>query len=290
MQVYLSLLRVQSWIKNLFLLAPLVFSFNLFNTSLFLPITLAFFAFSLLSSTVYIINDILDIQQDQLHPRKKNRPIASEKISKQQAWLIAVITLTISIAINVYLNNKLFSIALLSYLLINMAYVFKLKHISLVDCFSIASGFVIRVLAGCYAIQVAPSDWIVVVTFFLALFLAFGKRKSELVLLEKGAQNHRSALTGYSLSMLDVFIYISAAICITAYLMYTLTSTSFPAHLHQPLKYSAFFVVFGLFRYIQLIDSTRAVDGDPTTLVYNDRLLQLTILAWIAFAAFVIYG
>jgi 4-hydroxybenzoate polyprenyltransferase len=290
MQVYLSLLRVQSWIKNLFLLAPLVFSFNLFNTTLFIPITLAFFAFCLLSSTVYIINDVLDVKLDQLHPRKKNRPIASGKVSKQHAWLVALVIMAVCVAINVYLNNTLFSIALLSYLLINIAYVFKLKHISLVDCFCIASGFVIRVLAGCYAIQVAPSDWIVVVTFFLALFLAFGKRKSELVLLDKGAQSHRSSLTGYSLPMLDVFIYISAAICITAYLMYTLTSTSFPAHLHQPLKYSAFFVVFGLFRYIQLIDASRTVDGDPTTLVYNDRLLQLTILAWVVYAAFVIYG
>lgn len=250
----------------------------------------AFVAFSLLSSCVYIMNDLLDIKQDQLHPRKKHRPIASGKITVPTALVALSFCLLGCVALNLYLDSKQFSLALLSYLVINVAYVLKLKHISLVDCFSISSGFVIRVLAGCYAIQVVPSDWIVVVTFFLALFLAFGKRKSELMLLDKNATQHRSALLGYTVPMLDVFIYISAAICITAYLMYTLTSTSFPANLHQPLKYSAFFVVFGLFRYIQLINSTQAIDGDPTTLVYKDRLLQLTILVWVGYAAFVIYG
>lgn len=290
MQVYLRLIRVQSWVKNLFLLAPLVFSFNLFNTALYQVSLLAFGAFCFLSSSVYVFNDILDADADKAHPRKKQRPIPSGEISASAAMRVGLLCLLMSAMLTYVLQQPKFAYALVTYLIINIAYVLKLKHISLVDGFCIASGFVLRVLAGCYAISVVPSDWIVVVTFFLALFLAFGKRKSELMLLDKEAQIHRKALKGYSVQTLDVFIYTSAAIAITAYLMYTLTSTTIPEHLHQPLKYSAFFVVFGLFRYIQLINDYESVDGDPTLLVYKDRLLQVTILLWVIYAIAVFYG
>lgn len=290
MQVYLSLLRVQSWIKNLFLVAPLVFSFNLFNTALYLPVVSAFLAFCFLSSTVYILNDLVDAESDKLHPRKKLRPLPSGRITRSGALTVALFTCLSAAAFALLVGNASFYKALLCYLLINIAYVFKLKQFALVDCFCIASGFVLRVLAGCFAISVVPSDWIVVVTFFLALFLAFNKRKSELVLLDNNPQHHRQALAGYSIRILDVYIYLCAAICITAYLMYTLTSTSIPASLHDPLKYSAFFVVFGLFRYIQINDAEKAEDGDPTVLLYKDRFLQAAVVLWVVYTAYVIYG
>lgn len=290
MQVYLSLIRVQSWIKNLFLIAPLVFSFNLFNTSLYSPLIAGFFAFCFLSSSVYVFNDIIDIDSDKLHPRKKKRPLPSGKINIATATGIGIACLCIAALLAFVVGNRSFTISLLCYLAINVAYVLKLKQLSLVDCFCIASGFVIRVLAGCYAIGVVPSDWIVVVTFFLALFLAFNKRKSELVLLDKNSQHHRVALSGYSIKTLEVYIYLCAAICITAYLMYTLTSTSIPVNLHDPLKYSAFFVVFGLFRYIQINDVEKAEDGDPTIVFYKDQYLQIAILLWAIYTTYVIYG
>ena len=290
MQVYLSLLRVQSWIKNLFLLAPLVFSFNLFNTELYLVELQAFFAFCFLSSAVYVFNDLLDVEQDKLHPRKKMRALPAGRVTKQQALIMGLICLLLSAALAWQVNSTQFIYTLLAYLGINIAYVLKIKHVAIADCFSIASGFVIRVLAGCYAIHVVPSDWIVVVTFFLALFLAFGKRKSELLMLDGQAGKHRAALNGYNLQTLDVYIYISAAISVTAYLMYTLTSITLPEKLHQSLKYSAFFVVFGLFRYIQLLNTKSATDADPTVLVYKDRLLQATLVLWIVYAVMVIYG
>lgn len=290
MQVYLNLLRVQSWIKNLLLVTPLVFSFHLFDTNLYLPVVAAFFSFSFLSSFVYVFNDLKDMESDKLHPRKKNRPLPSGRISRQAAGITGVLALLTSAALATVVNNTSFYLALTSYLCINIAYITILKKISLVDCFCIATGFVIRVLAGCYAIAVIPSDWIVVVTFFLALFLAFSKRKSELVMLDKDSVQHRVALSGYSVKTLDVFIYICASICITAYLMYTLTSNSIPAGLHDSLKYSAFFVVFGLFRYIQINEAERNADGDPTVLFYKDRLLQVTILLWVMYSVYVIYG
>ena len=290
MQVYLSLIRVQSWIKNLFLIAPLVFSFNLFNTSLYPALVAGFFAFCFLSSSVYVFNDVIDVDSDKLHPRKKKRPLPSGRINITTAVSIGVFCFLIAALLAFVVGNRSFTLALLCYLAINVAYILKLKQLSLVDCFCIASGFVIRVLAGCYAIGVMPSDWIVVVTFFLALFLAFNKRKSELVLLDKNSQHHRVALSGYSIKTLEVYIYLCAAICITAYLMYTLTSTSIPATLHDPLKYSAFFVVFGLFRYIQINDVEKAEDGDPTVVFYKDQYLQIAILLWAIYTTYVIYG
>lgn len=290
MQVYLSLIRVQSWIKNLFLVAPLVFSFNLFNTSLYPNLIAGFFAFCFLSSSVYVFNDLIDMESDKLHPRKKKRPLPSGKISRQLATVTGIACLLLATLLSIVVGSQSFTLSLLCYLAINIAYILKLKQLSLVDCFCIACGFVIRVLAGCYAINVIPSDWIIVVTFFLALFLAFNKRKSELILLDKNSQHHRVALSGYSIKVLDVYIYLCAAICITAYLMYTLTSTSIPASLHDPLKYSAFFVVFGLFRYIQINDVEKAEDGDPTVVFYKDQYLQIAIALWAIYTTCVIYG
>lgn len=290
MQVYLRLIRVQSWIKNLFLVAPLIFSFNLFNTDLYGKLLAAFLAFCFLSSTVYVFNDLIDMESDKLHPRKKNRPLPSGKVNRQAAVFAGVACIVLAAVLSMVVDSRAFIYALLCYLAINIAYILKLKQLSLVDCFCIACGFVIRVLAGCYAIDVIPSDWIIVVTFFLALFLAFNKRKSELVLLDKNSQHHRIALSGYSIKTLDVYIYLCAAICITAYLMYTLTSNSIPVNLHNPLKYSAFFVVFGLFRYIQINDVEKAEDGDPTVVFYKDRYLQIAILLWAAYTSYVIYG
>ena len=268
----------------------MVFSFNLFNTELYPTVFVAFFAFCFLSSAVYVFNDLLDLERDKLHPRKQKRALPAGRVTKQQAIMLGFICLMLSATLTWQVNSPPFIYALLAYLGINIAYVLKIKHVAIADCFSIASGFVIRVLAGCYAIQVVPSDWIVVVTFFLALFLAFGKRKSELLMLDTQAGKHRAALNGYNLQTLDVYIYISAAISVTAYLMYTLTSTTLPEKLHQPLKYSAFFVVFGLFRYIQLLNAKSATDADPTVLVYKDRLLQATLVLWIVYAVVVIYG
>jgi len=250
----------------------------------------AFFAFCFLSSAVYVFNDLLDVEQDKLHPRKKTRALPAGRVTKQQAIMLGLVCLLVSAALTWQVNSTPFMYALMTYLGINIAYVLKIKHVAIADCFSIATGFVIRVLAGCYAINVLPSDWIVVVTFFLALFLAFGKRKSELLLLSQNAGEHRPALNGYNLNTLNVYIYISAAISLTAYLMYTLTSTSLPEKFHQPLKYSAFFVVFGFYRYIQLLDAKSSTDADPTVLLYKDKMLQFTLVLWVIYAVFVIYG
>lgn len=290
MQEYLKLLRVQSWVKNLLLLIPAVFSFNLFNPNIYLPLFAAILSFSIMSSTVYIINDRIDMDKDRLHPRKKLRPLASGKISPNKALILAVFLFIISVFIGLFFLPSSFLIVLSAYLSLNVFYVLQLKHIPVLDAFCIASGFVLRVLAGCYAIEVLPSDWIIVVTFFLALFLAFSKRRSELRMLDEQAVLHREVLKGYTLKMLDVFIYLSAGICITSYIIYTITNTSIPEHLHQPLKYSSFLVTFGVFRYIQVTEQNKNIDADPTVMLYSDRYLQATVIIWFVYVTATLYA
>ncbi len=263
---------------------------NLFNKDLLLNDIFGFFSFSFLSSFIYIINDLTDRERDTLHPRKKNRPVASGVVSPIQAITAAFILLATGFMLSYYLDTR-FKFVLVGYLVLNISYNFRLKHIGVVDCFCIAIGFVLRVLGGCYIIDVEPSDWILTVTFFLALYLAFSKRKAEMVLLETGSGSHRVSLQDYTLKLLDTYMLISATISLTAYLLYTF-SDAVVSNIHNDyLKYSAVFVVFGFFRFFQIIE-TKALngEGDPTVIVLKDLRLQLCVVAWVLYICLVIYG
>jgi 4-hydroxybenzoate polyprenyltransferase len=180
---------------------------------------------------------------------------------------------------------------LLFYVLMNMAYSFYLKHVSIIDCMCVAIGFVLRIQAGCLAINVPASDWILAVTFFLALYLAFSKRKSELLLLEKDQATFRKSLDGYTLELLNIYIFICATISLTAYLLYSFDPKVTSVFHNDHLKYSVVFVVAGFFRYFQIIETrTYNGEGDPTTLVLKDRALQLSFLGWVCYIVWVIYG
>jgi decaprenyl-phosphate phosphoribosyltransferase len=287
---FIKLIRVNNWIKNLFVFFPLLFSANLTSASSLFNSTLAFLAFCFTSSFVYIINDIKDKEQDKLHPTKQRRPIASGSISIPVALAVAACMFVAGFAIMATLSVSLIYI-LLFYVLMNIAYSFYLKHVSIVDCICVAIGFVLRIQTGCLAINVPASDWILTVTFFLALYLAFSKRKSELLLLDKDSGTFRKSLDGYNLKLLDIYILICATISLAAYLLYSFDQRVISTFHNDNLKYSVVFVVIGFFRYFQIIETkTHNGEGDPTTLVLKDRPLQLAILMWVLYIIWVIYG
>jgi 4-hydroxybenzoate polyprenyltransferase len=283
MKMYFELLRIKSWVKNGFLFLPLVFALKLLEQDLFLSVVIAFFSFSFCSSFIYIINDVLDAQADALHPRKKNRPIPSGKISSQLALMIGLGCLAVSFGLVFsFAISVFFGYVLLCYLFLNIAYVLVLKNIHLIELFVVAINFVLRVLAGCFVINVAPSNWILVVTFFLSLLLVLVKRRAELVVLGTNAAAHRKVLKYYSEGFLDKLILIAATITITAYILYSIDPKVTFLLKTNSLIYTSVFVVIGVFRFVQLSEGKEFEgEGDPTTLLFKDRFTQLVLLAWL---------
>jgi 4-hydroxybenzoate polyprenyltransferase len=283
MKMYFELLRIKSWVKNGFLFLPLVFALKLLEQDLFISVVIAFFSFSFCSSFIYIINDVLDAKADALHPRKKNRPIPSGKISSRLALMIGVGCLAVSFGLVFsFAISVFFSYVLLCYLFLNIAYVLLLKNIHLIELFVVAINFVLRVLAGCFVINVAPSNWILVVTFFLSLLLVLVKRRAELVVLGTNAAAHRKVLKYYSEGFLDKLILIAATITITAYILYSIDPKVTVLLKTNSLIYTSVFVVIGVFRFVQLSEGKEFEgEGDPTTLLFKDRFTQLVLLAWL---------
>jgi 4-hydroxybenzoate polyprenyltransferase len=283
MKMYFELLRIKSWVKNGFLFLPLVFALKLLHQELFFSVVIAFFSFSFCSSFIYIINDVLDAKADALHPRKKNRPIPAGKISSQLALMIGLGCLAISFGLVFsFAISVFFSYVILCYLFLNIAYVLVLKNIHLIELFVVAINFVLRVLAGCFVINVAPSNWILVVTFFLSLLLVLVKRRAELVVLGTNAAAHRKVLKYYSEGFLDKLILIAATITITAYILYSIDPKVTFLLKTNSLIYTSIFVVIGVFRFVQLSEGKEFDgEGDPTTLLFKDRFTQLILLAWL---------
>ena len=286
----LKQIRVHQWIKNFLILAPLLFSGKLFDTnSIFLSL-LTFFAFSFAASSIYVLNDIKDVESDRKHPIKQKRPLASGKLPMATAVASAIVCILLTVSILAYIGDFKLSIIIVAYCAINILYSLYLKHISIVDCIVISIGFELRILAGCEGIHVQPSDFILVVTFFLALLLAFIKRKGELKVLDKGAHGHRKALSGYSIKLLDTYIYSCTTMTLISYMFYTIDSSTIAIIGADILKYSLVLVVYGLFRFIQLTDIDKYQgEGDPTTLIYHDRGLQLTIVLFLLYIVFCFY-
>lgn len=284
MKNYLKLLRVEQWVKNVFVFLPLFFSGNITNWDLALKSLMAFIIFSLTASSIYIINDYSDIESDRRHPEKCKRPLASGAISKSAARyvfiaLVAVVIL-LGIAGNYYFQRDFtkFFIIILSYFLMNIAYTFKLKHVAIVDICIIATGFVLRVLAGGYATGIFISQWAILLTFVLALVLAIGKRRGELINAQLTGKT-RKALDGYNVQFADIALSISITLAIVCYLMFTL-SPEVQAKFHSRVFFTVIFVVFALLRYLQQTLVYNRTES-PTKIVYKDRYIQVTLLLWL---------
>ena len=273
----LKSMRPKQWTKNAAVFAALIFDRQLFNTDAVLRTIAGFILFCLVSSSVYLFNDIMDIESDKKHPIKRNRPIAAGKLSVSTALVFALAFIIISLGLGFWLSPG-FGILATVYFLTNLAYSKWLKHIVLIDVLVIALGFVLRVASGVSLISVERfSPWLYVVTTLLALYIGFGKRRSELTSLNERAGHHRRVLDGYTITFLDQLITIVSSTTVVAYSFYTFSAPNLPADHSMMLTIP--FVLYGIFRYLYLIQVQQA-GGAPEELLLSDRPLQLTILCF----------
>lgn len=270
-------MRPRQWTKNVFIFAALVFDKQLLSPDSFLRTLAGFALFCLISSSVYIFNDLADVEADRKHPEKKNRPIASGKLPINAAWIAGIALVIFTFALSWLLSTN-FLIVVVLYFLINMAYSKWLKHIPILDVLIIASGFVLRVHAGVTLIDVERfSPWLYVVMTLLSLFLGFGKRRAELALLAHGAGSHRKVLDGYTLPLLDQYIMIVSGTTIVAYSLYTFSAPNVPDNHSMMLTIP--FVVYAIFRYLYLIEVKHA-GGAPEEILLSDRPFQIAMILW----------
>lgn len=273
----LKTMRPRQWTKNVFVFAALVFDKQLLNPESFLRTLAGFILFCLVSSSVYIFNDLTDIEADRQHPEKRNRPIPSGKLPVTAAWIAGVLLFGVSIGAG-YLLSPAFAAVVGLYFLLNLAYSKWLKHITILDVLILAAGFVLRVDAGVRLIQVERfSPWLYVVMTLLALYLGFGKRRAELALLTDDAANHRKVLQGYTIPLLDQYIMIVSGMTIVAYSLYTFSAPNLPANHSMMLTIP--FVVYAIFRYLYLIEVEHA-GGAPEEILLTDRPFQLSMVLW----------
>jgi 4-hydroxybenzoate polyprenyltransferase len=288
LRAIIKLVRPQQWIKNLFVLAPLIFARELF---LIEPVTLAlraFAAFCLTASAVYIVNDIIDVEADRAHPRKRHRPIASGTLSLATA-LILLGLIVIADVLLIWGMNDQFLLIVATYFLINLAYTFKLKEVFLLDVFIIAAGFMLRVLGGAYAISVQVSSWIILCTLFISLFLGFAKRRGEIIVMQSaGAFPERKVLQHYKVSVIDQMLTITAAGTVISYALYTVAPRTVEIFGTDKLIYTTVFVMYGIFRYMHLIHTTEAVEN-PSAVVSTDFPIIANVILWITVCVLLIY-
>jgi len=280
-------MRLNQWVKNLLLFAGLIFSQNLFNSDLLLKTIYAFFLFCLISSSVYIINDLLDLKNDRVHPVKSKRPIASGKLKTHSALIFVIFLSFLSLFLS-YLLSFGFFIVGITYFILNLLYSRYLKHAVILDVMCIAAGFVLRAVAGAVVIQVIISPWLVVCTTLLALFLGFGKRRYELILLEEKADAHRKILTEYSPYFLDQLISVVTASTVVAYAFYTLSAEVKEKLNVEHLELTIPFVLYGIFRYLYLIHQ-KEKGGSPSRLLLTDLPILIDIFLWLVCVLVIVY-
>ncbi|MBI2758701.1 MAG: decaprenyl-phosphate phosphoribosyltransferase [Chloroflexi bacterium] len=279
-------MRPRQWTKNVFIFAALLFDKQFFSPAPFLKTLAGFALLCLISSSVYIFNDLADIEADRQHPQKKNRPIASGKLPVSIAWIAGALLVIMAAAIG-YLLAPGFAAVVAGYFLINLAYSKWLKHVPILDVLIIAAGFVLRVGAGVTLIRVERfSPWLYVVMTLLSLFLGFGKRRAELALLEGNAGSHRKVLEGYTIPLLDQYIMIVSGTTIVAYSLYTFSAPNVPPNHSMMLTIP--FVVYAIFRYLYLIHVEER-GGAPEDILLTDRPFQIAMALWALTVLIVFY-
>ena len=288
MKHYIQLIRPKHWAKNLFLFVPPFFAGKFFELDKIGLLTGGFVAFSFLASSIYIINDYRDIEDDKKHPEKRKRPLASGSVNKNVAIILSCV-LTIAGAVIAYLldsSGKFLFISGLYYLL-NLSYSFGLKNIAIVDILILAAGFVLRVKAGAQLAAVSTTEWFIIMTFLLALFLAIAKRRDDVLLKMNTGSDMRKSIRGYSLDFLNTLLGLFCAILIVSYVNYTISPAAFEKFGHR-LYYTALFVIAALMRYLQ-ITFIHNKAGSPTDVLYKDRFIQVTLVLWAASFFVILY-
>ncbi|MFA5337279.1 MAG: decaprenyl-phosphate phosphoribosyltransferase [Candidatus Omnitrophota bacterium] len=280
-------LRPKHWVKNLFIFFPLIFGKKLFFFADMINASMAFLIFSLASGVVYLVNDIIDIKNDRIHPTKRLRPIASGKVKLREAKILAFVVAVVSIVSSFYLNVN-FGLVIISYFTLNFIYSKYLKKEVIIDVFCISIFFLLRILAGCVVAEIVMSHWIIIVIILLALFLGFNKRRQELRILEHKAALHRQVLARYDTYFIDQTIAVITPSLVVAYTLYTVDARTIKEFGSSHLLYSIPFVYYGIFRYLYLIHRLH-VDGDPVRILFSDRKLRITLLLWVIVCVVVIY-
>ncbi|MCB0651081.1 MAG: decaprenyl-phosphate phosphoribosyltransferase [Saprospiraceae bacterium] len=272
-------MRPYQWAKNVLVFAALFFSLSFLNIQAIQLSVGAFIAFCLVSSGVYLMNDIRDKKADRLHPVKKNRPIASGNLPVSTALFVLFLLMGLGLVLSFIINQGLF-IILIFYVLMNLAYSLGLKKVVLVDVMIIAMGFLLRAVAGAFAIGVAVSPWLFICTLMLALLLVFGKRRHELAMLQAEAGKHRKSLEQYSLPFLDGLMFISAGAAIVTYSLYTMAEEVVSRFGTQWLLATTPLAIYGVFRYLYLV-YIKKDGGDPTKLMITDKPFLINALLWV---------
>lgn len=283
---WISLVRPQQWVKNLFVLAPLLFSGRLLDYPAVLAALGAFAVFCFLASGVYLINDVADVEADRAHPTKRLRPIAAGHIPARLAVTVGIALWAIALPAAWFIRPALFAIAA-TYLVLNLLYSFGLKRVVILDVFAIAAFFVLRLLAGAAAISVTPSIWLLLCGGLLALYLGFAKRRHELSVMGKDSTRSRSVLAEYGESFLDQMSIVLLSVTIVSYIMYTVSPDKV-AETGYALAVSVVFVLYGVFRYLYLVHLRD--EGSPTETLLADRSLTVTVLLWAVYCGVVMYG
>lgn len=286
-RLILTSLRPRQWTKNFFLFAALVFSKSVFQGPLLIKTVGSFIIFCLLSGAEYLFNDLMDLKQDRIHPLKKQRPLASGKLSVLTAVIVLVILFAIGLVTSFLLSNAFGWIALI-YILMMLGYTIIFKHVVILDVIIIAIGFVLRAIAGAVVIELSISSWLLVCTIFLALFLALSKRRHELILLGDDATGHRKILGEYSPYLLDQMIAVVTASTVMAYALYTTAADTVEKFGTRNLIFTMPFVLYGIFRYLYLIHQKK-LGGSPEQIMIQDKPMIINILFYLLATGLILY-
>ena len=282
MKYYIKLLRPKDWAKNLFLFVPSFFAGHFFVLHKIELLALGFAAFCCFASSIYIINDYRDVKNDRKHPKKSKRPLASGKVKAAHALVICILLLLCGCALGYLANPGLWFLLVLGvYFLMNLGYSFGLKNIAILDMLIVAMGFVLRVKAGAIIANVESTAWLIIMTCLLALFMAIGKRRDDLLLQDSSGSTMRKSLSGYNLNFLDTMLGLFSAIIIVAYINYTMDPDSITRLGTYRIYYTSIFVVAGIMRYLQIVFVMKD-SGSPTEILYKDHFIQVTVVMWIA--------
>jgi decaprenyl-phosphate phosphoribosyltransferase len=283
----IRLMRVKQWVKNLFLFVPTFFAGHLFEFTEMFRLAGGALAFSLVASGIYIINDYKDREIDKLHPRKKTRPIASGEVSESLAKVLMVVLLGTGLIWSFFIEINFFYL-LTAYMLLNVGYSMGLKNIAILDLFIVAFGFLIRVYSGGVIVGITITDWLAVMILLLALFLVTAKRRDDLVIRSETGESVRKASSSYNLEFINSIITLLSAVIIVAYIMYTVSPAVAQNFKSRHLFMTTVFVIAGIMRYLQ-ITFVEQDSGSPTSILYKDKFILITILGWIISFYIIIY-
>lgn len=284
---YIRILRLADWLKNIFVFVPLVFSKHLFHTDYILTVAAGFIIFSLASGMVYVFNDIIDADRDRIHPVKKIRPVASGELKKSRAIFLLILLFLTLVLLTIILKNK-FILIIWIYVLINILYTLFLKKIVIADIFSIASGFLLRVVSGAVIIEVDLSNWLILTTIFLSLFLAVMKRRVEFASIT-GPSVQREVLKDYSLPFIDLIAAVTSACVIISYAFYSVAERTIMAFGSEEFVFTTLFVIFGIFRYMFLAIQKNKGEN-VIEAIFNDLPMTINLILYIFISLYIIYS